>query len=52
MSKQQASVDVLTSFKIGDKVRMVNCMESDVHKDTIWICRTDSYKPKIIRKTK
>ena len=31
-------------MKKGEKVKMVNCMESEYHKDKVWECRGDSFK--------
>lgn len=30
-------------FKAGDKVKMINCIEAKIYKNTIWTCLTDSY---------
>lgn len=34
------------TFKKGDVVIMINCMEADVFKKVQWTCQTDSFKAK------
>lgn len=31
-------------LKIGDKVKMVNCMEAEIHKDKIWTVRSEPWE--------
>jgi hypothetical protein len=44
MTQEQIDDNLTTTFKKGDKVKMVNCGEADHHGDKEWTCKTDSFK--------
>lgn len=34
----------MSDLKIGDKVKMINCLEADEYKDKVWVVRSEPFE--------